>query len=83
MNKHKLRAECIYDVTQLLIHLPIIDNILIERSRFPDCSVTFTCDKTPEEILEQIKGMDGDVHVMYETLQPFDEYNATRVRNYF
>jgi hypothetical protein len=81
---YKLRAECIFDVTQLMIYLPIINNILVERDKkFPDCYVTFDSKVDLDTILGYIKRIKGDNHIMYETLQYSGEYNGDRVRSYF
>ena len=82
--KYRLRAECIYDVTRLILSLPTIDNITINRTRFPDCEVSFTSEHEIEKLCSDIKGIkELDVHIMYETLERYEFYTGKRIRSCF
>jgi|688.fasta_scaffold00022_124 hypothetical protein len=85
MNTYKFRAECLYDVIQFMGHCPeVIQNIEVQRDeRFPDCYITLQSHSAMSEILNKILEMQGDVHVMFESLQPETEYTGQRIRSFF
>ena len=84
MNTYKFRAECLIDVIQFMGHAPeLIQNIEVDKhERFPDCFVTLKSHSELPEILNKILEMKGDVHVMFESLQPEGEYTGERIRSF-
>ena len=85
MNTYKFRAECLIDVIQFMGHAPeLIQNIEVDKDeRFPDCYVTLKSHSEMSEVLNKILEMKGDVHVMFESLQPEGEYTGQRIRSFF
>lgn len=85
MNTYKFRAECLIDVIQFMGHAPeLIQHIEVDKDeRFPDCYVTLKSHSELSEILNKILEMQGDVHVMFESLQPEGEYTGQRIRSFF
>lgn len=84
MNTYKFRAECLYDVIQFMEHCPeVIQNIQVDRDeRFPDCYVTLKSKSEMSDILNKILEIKGDVHVIFESLQPEGEYTGQRIRSF-
>ena len=84
MNTYKFRAECLYDVIQFMGHChEVIQNIEVNKDeRFLDCYVTLKTTSEMSEVLNKILEMKGDVHVMFESLQPEGEYTGERIRSF-
>lgn len=84
MNTYKFRAECLHDVIQFMGHAPeVIQQIDVQKDeRFPDCYVTLKTTSEMSEVLNKILEMQGDVHVMFESLQPEGEYTGERIRSF-
>ena len=87
MNTYKFRAECLHDVIQFMVNYPefLIGGIEIKKidERFTDLVVTITTSVEISDILNSFLKMEGDVHVMFESLQDASCYNGVRIRNYF
>lgn len=89
MKRYKLRTECLHDVLKILEEFWFADEIKIENmksgdTKFPDRYISFKCNETLEEMLESIHSIEGaDLHIPYETLQLEEEFNDSRIRNYF
>ena len=85
MNTYKFRAECLHDVIQFMGHAPeVIQQIDVQKDeKFPDCYVNLKSHSELSEILNKILEMQGDVHVMFESLQPEGEYTGQRIRSFF
>jgi len=80
MKKYKFRAECAYDVEVIEKSIPLENKEMVHAEPYPDCYVTF---ESPEELptlLEKIQSLDGDLHVIYETLQLEENYTGERTR---
>lgn len=81
MKKYKLRAECLYDVNLFRRTIQVRNQKIEEvEETYPDCVFTF---ESPEELptlLKKIQSLDGDVHVMYETLELEENYTGERNR---
>lgn len=80
MKKYKFRAECAYDVEVIEKTIPLENKEIVYAEPYPDCYVTF---ESPEELptlLEKIQSLDGDLHVIYETLQLEENYTRERIR---
>ena len=84
MNTYKFRAECLHDVIQFMGHAPeVIQHIDVQKdARFPDCYVTLKTASEMPDVLNKILEMQGDVHVMFESLQPEGEYTGERIRSF-
>ncbi|NBU98098.1 MAG: hypothetical protein EBS19_07795 [Spirochaetia bacterium] len=84
MNTYKFRAECLPDVIQFMVHCPeLIQSINVDRDeRFPDCYITLQSHSEMPKILNKILEMQGDVHVIFESLQPEGEYTGERIRSF-
>ena len=80
MKKYKFRAECAYDVEVIEKSIPLENKEMGCSEPYPDCYVTF---ESPEELptlLEKIQSLDGDLHVVYETIQLEENYIGERTR---
>lgn len=79
MKKYKLRAECTQDI--LLFIGMIIDRVksfsMLPMPEVPDVEFEFTLDATLEELLDCLQYID-DGHVMYQTVQPIEQYTGDR-----
>ena len=84
MNTYKFRAECLIDVIQFMGHAPeLIQNIEVDKDGRITYSVTLKTTSEMSEVLNKILEMKGDVHVMFESLQPEGEYTGQRIRSFF
>ncbi len=82
MKKYKLRAECTADI---LLFIPMILSrvksfTLLPLDLSPDIEFEFTLDATLDEILDCLRYID-DGHVMYQSVQPIEQYTGERDYN--
>lgn len=80
MKKYKLRAECLYDVNLFRRTIQVRNQKIEEVKNYPDCIFSFESPEDLPTLLEKISGIDGDVHVMYETLELEENYTGERNR---
>lgn len=89
MTKYKFRAECTPDLGRFIMNSSILIQSMecnIKNPYFPDIEVSITTESPIEDILQDIKRIGGDLHVIYETLQTEPLYDADkgkRIRTYY
>jgi hypothetical protein len=91
LNTYKFRAEILADVIAFMNYAPkgrnkiLIRYIEIVTDEYSmDCYVTLKTTSEMSKVLDKIIDVErkkGDVHVIFETLQPEKEYTGERIRS--
>ena len=85
MNTYKFRTECSDDIGKFIRNFRFtIQSMTCEKHNiFPDYTVVISTAAELNDILDNVLDIGDDLHVLFESIQPIEQYTGERIRSFY